>query len=46
MLLPLIAAVVVVVFVFFTIRDRDAETRATILKGTGFALGALSTCSS
>lgn len=43
MLLPLIAAVVVVVIVFFTIRDRDAEIRATILKGTGFALLALST---
>ena len=43
MLLPLIAAVVVVVFVFFTIGDRDAETRATILKGTGFALLTLST---
>lgn len=43
MLLPLIAAVVVVVIVFFTIRDRDAEIRATILKGTGFALLSLST---
>lgn len=43
MLLPLIAAVVVVVIVFFTIRDREAETRAAILEGTGFALLALST---
>lgn len=43
MLFPLIAAVVVVVIVFFTIRDRDAETRAAILKGTGLALLALST---
>lgn len=43
MLLPLIAAVFVVVIVFYTIRDRDAEIRATILKGTGFALLSLST---
>ncbi|HEX5951507.1 MAG TPA: hypothetical protein VFZ96_10945, partial [Actinomycetota bacterium] len=43
MLFPLIAAVVVVVIVFFTIRDRDAETRASILEGTAFALLALST---
>jgi hypothetical protein len=43
MLFPLIAAVVMLLIAFFTIRDRDAETRASILKGTAFALLMLST---
>lgn len=38
-----LAAVIVIAVVFLAIRDRDVETRASILKGTGFGLMALST---
>lgn len=43
MLYFVLAAVVVITVVFLAIRDRDVETRASILRGTGFGLMALST---